>query len=87
MKHKQPKYNPVLSDIYSRAKKEYQLYNQWLGVSRIGYLQIATEHLIKTSALIELLESVTVFNIGGGYYQQFNTSIKDRLDSFQHLSD
>lgn len=86
MKHSQPEYNPVLQDLYKRAITEMHAAKQWKNCPKVEWASTYLVHLAKATALVELLESVTVFNVGGGYNQQFCRPLEERLDSFKWLS-
>ena len=83
-------YNPNFTSkhikvLYNRGKEYQQQVEQWI---RLRNIQLAAEYDAKLRAIVEMLESVTVFHIGDGINgfahgnkQYFN--INERLESFK----
>lgn len=73
----------AILDIYKKAAFELELYSQWSNRPTHGHASNALVHLAKCEGLVELLESVTVSHHGGGYDGKFNSTLLERLKSFE----
>lgn len=75
----------IQKDLYKRVEYEMARYRQWSGVARQGWVANASHHLSCAICLLELLENVTVFHVGGGFNKEFGSTVEDRIKSFSHL--
>lgn len=82
----------AILDIYKKAVCEWDQYKTWsnypvyghaFNVSNVANASNALAHLAKCEGLVELLESITVFHQGGGYSEKFNSTVFERLKSFE----
>ena len=73
----------AILDIYEKAVFEWERYKQWSNYPKHEHVSNALVYLSKCEGLVELLESITVFHHGGGYNQKFNSTLFERLKSFE----
>ena len=73
----------AILDIYEKAVFEWERYKQWSNYPKHEHVSNALVYLAKCEGLVELLESITVFHHGGGYNQKFNSTLFERLKSFE----
>ena len=76
---------PHLKFLFETAKDHLDQYKAW---NKINTLNTALEHLIKCTTIVELLESIVVYDHGDGIYAFKNgkktcKNIEDRLLSFE----
>lgn len=73
----------AILDIYKKAVFEWERYKQWSNHPTHAHVSNALVHLSKCEGLVELLESITVSYHGGGYDGKFNSTLFERLKSFE----
>lgn len=73
----------AILDIYQNAVFEWEQYKQWSNYPTQAHASHALIRLAKCEALVELLESITVFYHGGGYDKEINLTLFERLKSFE----
>ena len=73
----------AILDIYTKAVFELERYNQWTNRPTHSHASNALVHLSKCEGLVELLESITVSRHGGGYDGKYNSTLFERLKSFE----
>lgn len=73
----------AILDIYEKAVFEWERYKQWSNHPTHESASYALVYLSKCEGLVELLESITVFHHGGGYNEKFNSTLFERLKSFE----
>lgn len=71
--------------LYTRGKEYQQQVEQWI---RLRNIQLAAAYDAKLHAIVEMLESITVFHIGDGingfaYGNKQYYTIDERLESFK----
>lgn len=78
--------NYVILDLYKRLLALIRKRDQW-NQPRAGkeWMKNACEYQCKADALLEILENVTVFHVGGGLNRQFCINFDDRVKSFEKL--
>lgn len=77
----------ILWDLYLRAMEYQKQRKQWIDM---GSYDLASEYQIKLETLVELMENIYCFNVGGGANQDFNGrlgrgALDKRLDSFKKV--
>jgi len=75
----------IQKDIYSRILENMDRYRQWSAVTNPDWISRAVHYLSSATCLLEYLENVTVFHVGGGFNRQYGISLEKRIESFSHL--
>ena len=84
MKKQNPNFSDAaILDIYTKAVFEWERYKHWANYPTHAHASNALVHLSKCEGLVELLESITVQHHGGGYYEKSNSTLFERLKSFE----
>lgn len=85
MKIQNVAYTPsVLLDLFQRADDELKAAKVKSKGTDISFnAGDIHKHIIVVESLTCILESATVFHLGGGYNQKFGSSLEERLESFR----
>ena len=82
-----PDFKPKhINFLYQKGLEYIEQIEQW---KRSNNLQLASHYQSQLEAIVRLMESITVFNIGDGinnfrYNQKTNYTLLDRFYSFQN---
>ena len=77
----------VLVHLYNRAIDHWDAVEQWQQKQYgVDYYTRSVHHLAKAECLVEEIEHIVAFSIGGGVptFDRFNNTLKSRLDSIKN---
>lgn len=75
-----------LKDIYKRLLDEIKMRDQWKAFDKAeGWTSSVLIYQARAEALLDMLENITVYHIGGGKHKNFGSRFQERVDSFKEL--
>ncbi|MFN7881951.1 MAG: hypothetical protein ACK5PF_02915 [bacterium] len=76
----------VLQHIYKKLLEAIAYRDQWKELHTVDWAANVHTYHAQAEALLSLLESATVFHVGGGYYKDFCKGFDSRVASFDFLA-